>query len=543
MVFTGKALRAREKALSMLTSDLAALEAANHDLADRVAALETDQHALENLLATTEVAAVWLDARLRIRRYTPEATRLLSVIPEDVGRPFQGVMLRYPDPTLLSDLAAAIAQSRSSSREVELENGRRYVRGVLVLQGTDNRAGEAILSYAHVSTEIPQRARRYAQSIVDTVREPMLVLDPQLFIQTANQAFFSTFRLSPQETLGKSLFKIDHGAWDNRELGKLLGEILPEDKVVTDFEIEFRRGLAATRTMLLNARALLNSGHPTSILLAMEDTTERLKSERERKKSRERAQTDHNLRMREAAMANALRISVVEETASNLAHELNQPLSSIVNRLGACTEHVRSGRVDPTNFLDLLSAASSDALCASSILEKVRSSAEKRHLDSRSVDLRELTQRTSQLFRLQLQQKQIHLQLNLPRGPVPIHADRLKIEQVIVSLVQNSIDAITDAHPKRPRVELQLRIDDGEATLSVSDNGPGLPDAPSERLFEPLFSTRPEGLGMGLSISRSIIEAHQGRIWIDDLSPARPGASCHVRIPLSPNAAPDKEVL
>jgi C4-dicarboxylate-specific signal transduction histidine kinase len=287
--------------------------------------------------------------------------------------------------------------------------------------------------------------------------------------------------------------------------------------------------------MLLNARALLRNGdRPDLVLLAIEDITERKRARRVLQESEALEQLEETVRQRQADLAHALRISTIGEMASNLAHELNQPLSSIANGVEACARYVRSGKVTPTKLLSLLDEASSEALRAGSIVEHLRSFIQKRESQLEPADLSDIARGIPRLLGRELQQQKVTFQLDSGAQRLPIHADRIQIEQVVVNLMQNAIDAIREASGNQRKIQMRTRAVNGTAELSVSDSGAGLPADATERLFEPFFTTKPHGLGMGLAISRSIIEAHQGRIWVDCPTDGSIGTTLCITLPLQP---------
>lgn len=509
----------------------------NAELAGRLTDLEAANYDLENLLASTNVAAILLDSSLRIRCFTPAVTRLFSLIPGDIGRPIQDIAKKFRDPTLLSDLATVLARPTTPNREVQSQDGQWYVRQVLPCHAHGKWTGGVAITFSDVAAEALQRARDYAESIVDTVREPLLVLDEEMRVCSANQSFYTAFDALPEETVGRVLFDLGLREWDVPALRTLLAEVLPEQHVVNDFELVRNFGSIGTRTVVLNARAIVNDDRPDKILLAIEDMTERLHAEQALQTSEARERSDELVRERQAELAHALRISTIGEMASNLAHELNQPLTSIANRVEACAEYVRSGRADPADFLKLLDEASSDALRAGSIVEHVRSFIQEREPKFEPADLGEIARGIPRLFERQILLERLTLQLDSGKEPVPIHADPVQIEQVIVNLVQNAIDAVSEGRAEQRTIQLRTCVVDGQATLSVSDSGPGLPADATERLFAPFFTTKPKGLGMGLAISRSIIEAHEGRIWVDCPTDGKPGATLCITLPLSLDVA------
>jgi two-component system sensor kinase FixL len=250
------------------------------------------------------------------------------------------------------------------------------------------------------------------------------------------------------------------------------------------------------------------------ILVAIEDVTERRRVEKELRENEARKQGEEQVRERRAELAHVLRVTTAGELASGLAHELNQPLSAIANGVEACARYLRSGKSDPKKLLKLLNAASTEALRAGDIVEHLRGFIQKGTPQFERTDLREIAGSVPRLLGRELERERITLRIDLGPRPLPIHADRIQIEQVIVNLIQNAIDAVREVSDHRREIQLSTRaVNDGMAEAAVCDAGAGVSAAAAERLFDPFFTTKSHGLGMGLAISRSILEAHGGRIW------------------------------
>ena len=529
---TNEELEFSKAELESLNTELAS---ANSQLESKIAEVKAANNDLDNLLTSTEIATLFLDRDLCVRRFTEAATGLFRLISTDIGRSIADIAQVFTDPTLLIDAAAVLEDATPRQMEVQAHNGRWYVRQVLPYRTRDNQIRGVVVTLSDVAAEALLEARLYAEAIVDTVREPLLVLNQDLNVISANRSFYATFQLAEKSTIGALLYELGGGEWDIPKLRTLLGEILPEKHVLNDFEMEHDFvSTIGPRTMLLNARTLLGEGdRQPLILLAIEDVTERRRLEAALQESEARKRTIEATRQRGAELAHALRVSTIGELASGLAHELHQPLAAIAYEVAACSHYIRSGKADSVKLLALLDEATSEALRAGEIVGHLRSFIEKGAPQFELVDLNDIVRSVGRLLRHELEREQITLRLDLTDRPLPIQADRIQIEQVTVNLVQNAMAALQGVPPERREIHVCTRVAKRGAELTVRDRGVGISVEVEERLFEPFFTTKSTGLGMGLSISRSIIDAHKGRVWVRPLrAEGEEGSEVSFSIPL-----------
>ena len=246
-----------------------------------------------------------------------------------------------------------------------------------------------------------------------------------------------------------------------------------------------------------------------------------------------RKQAEEDARQHQAELAHVLRLSTMGALAAELAHGINQPLAAIANDVAACATYVRSGKAASRKLLALLEHAAAEALGAGAIVHHVREFVQKRGTHLQATNLNGLVRNVARLLEREIVQREITLRLDLAPRPIPVRADRIEIEQVLVNLIQNAIDAVCEAGSERKQIYVQTRkTEDAMAEVTVHDIGTGLSDAAAERLFEAFFTTKAQGLGMGLAISRSIIEAHHGRIWVDPRAGHARGTTVRFALPL-----------
>jgi len=245
------------------------------------------------------------------------------------------------------------------------------------------------------------------------------------------------------------------------------------------------------------------------------------------------------VRRLQAELTHVLRVATVERLATGLAHELDQPLSAIANDVEACATYVRSGRREPTRLLALLEHAGAEALRAGEIVHHLRMFVQRTQPRCEVMDLGDVVRHGVHWLAQELEHEGITLRLDVPRRALLVRIDGVQIEQVLVNLLQNAIDAIVEAGGETR--EIRVRVSPGAdamAEVVVEDTGIGLPAAAAERLYEPFFTTKAKGMGMGLAICRPIVEMHHGRLSVAP-RPSGPGTRVRLTVPLEPASLAD----
>ncbi len=247
----------------------------------------------------------------------------------------------------------------------------------------------------------------------------------------------------------------------------------------------------------------LPDGH---VGMTFQNVTERRRAERQARRLMDR-------------LAHAGRADTMGEMASGLAHELNQPLAAIVAYVDACLELINSGRMDDNRLAEVLQAVSGQAERAAQVIHRLRQMVKRRQPVRLPIDVNDAVREIAGLMELESRRCGATLELHLAEEAPHVAADYLQIQQVILHLVRNALDAVALVSEERRRVSIATdRTLDGELEVSICDRGEGIRNAPDDRLFEPFFTTRPDGLGLGLSIARTIVQAHGGRIRLESNS-------------------------
>jgi two-component system, chemotaxis family, CheB/CheR fusion protein len=258
----------------------------NAELQTKVADLTRANNDMNNLLAGTGIATVFVDHSLRILRFTPASTRIINLIQSDIGRPVGHIVSNLAGYNTLPEDTQAVLDTLSPKEvEVQTRTGAWYTMRILPYRTLDNVIEGAVITFVDISAA--KRAQealheahiRVTEAIVATVREPLVVLDPDLRIILANRPFYSTFRIAPDSAVGRLLYELDNGRWDIPALRKLLEKILPKVPAFNDYVMSHEFENIGMRTIRLNACMVGEEGQSEFILLAIEDITEQKNQE------------------------------------------------------------------------------------------------------------------------------------------------------------------------------------------------------------------------------------------------------------------------
>ena len=276
-----------------------------------------------------------------------------------------------------------------------------------------------------------------------------------------------------------------------------------------------------TRHVLISSVWLILDNRPR-VLVMIEDITQQKWAE-------------GLVRQREAELARMNRLHAIGEMAAALAHELNQPLHAMNNYVQGLQRRLKKQKagLDQGQVIDVMDHIATEVSRAAGIVARLREFVRGRQPHRSTVDIRLLLQQAVELLRPAIRAKSVTLELE-PGGDLPtIQADPIQIEQIVVNLVANAVDAVSGLPPERRKVTIEGRLAETDfVEIAVRDQGRGVPENIRDNLFEAFITTKKNGLGLGLAISRSIVESHGGKIWVVHHKPH--GAAFHFSLPLNP---------
>lgn len=356
------------------------------------------------------------------------------------------------------------------------------------------------------------------RAIFEFVPECVKLQDIEGLVLQMNPAGLTALEAdSPEEVIGLSVYRYIEPEY--REPYRRLSEQAFQGKPGS---MEFRAvSLKGTVHMLESYMVPLRDarGNISSVLGLTRDITERRLAEE---------RSHQHL----AELAHVARVSTMGEMATNIAHELNQPLTAIVNFASASIRLIKKNTDARVEVLENLERIVEQGKRGGQIIRQIRGFVAKGELKVAPVDINGVANTILDFVEPEARQRNVTVRLRLAEGLPPVRAEKIEIEQILLNLVKNGIEAMGDtAVPDRSvTIETRVVLCSTHVEVTVRDSGPGVPVTNRDKIFDPFFTTKTEGMGLGISISRSIVQAHHGQFWLDTEVPF--GATFRFTLPI-----------
>jgi two-component system sensor kinase FixL len=343
----------------------------------------------------------------------------------------------------------------------------------------------------------------HLQSILDTVPEAMIVIDDRGIMQSFSVAAERLFGYSADQAIGQNVkilmpapYRANHDGYLNRYLTTGERRIIGVGRVVVG-----QRKDGSTFPMEL-AVGEMKTGKQRFFTGFIRDLTER-------------QMTEARLQELQSELVHISRLTAMGEMASTLAHELNQPLSAINNYLKGSVRLLEGADDERASTMrDALGKAADQAMRAGQIIRRLRDFVSRGESERRVESVTKLVEEASALSLVGVKDRGVRVQFKFDPTVDQVLADRVQIQQVLLNLIRNAMDAMESSHTRDLIVSV-TPVDTTHVKVSVADSGSGIAPEIAEQLFQPFVTTKRQGMGVGLSISRTIIEAHGGRIWVE----------------------------
>ncbi|NUN65281.1 response regulator [Pseudanabaena biceps] len=489
------------------------LSTINDELRSRNIQLHQINNDMQNLLSSSNIPILMLSGDLRIRRFTPMAEQAFNLIPSDVGRPFSDIQTNLDIHHIRELVTSVIDTLIPYEQDVQDHAGSWFSLRIRPYRTTDNHIDGVVISLIDIdqikrNTIELEVSRNYARAIIETLRQPLVVLNAELEVITANLAFYQVFQVHPLQTEGQSIFDIGNGDWDTLKLRSLLNEILLLDISVQDYEVTQDFTRLGRRTMLLNACQIEQGNESQMILIAIEDITERdLQRQQLIAKNQELSET-----MIACERANRSKSVFLR----NISHELRTPLNSII---GFAQILQGSSNLDHESqeYLGIISQSSEHLLSLiEDLLDISRIEADKIELTPELLSLSNFLDTTVRMIYTSATQKGLKFNTQFsPDLPATVYADKKRLRQVLLNLLSNAIK-FTSTGEINFSVTLSQPVSQSESAkrlihFAIADTGMGINSAEMQNIFLPFeqvgeTEARPQGTGLGLAICKSLLK-------------------------------------
>ena len=389
--------------------------------------------------------------------------------------------------------------------------------------------GSALWSLWAVRRHIRRRVRAeqalrtehaFRKAMEDSLTVGMRARDRDGRIVYVNPAFCRMIGWTEAELIGRGP---PMPYWPPEELERcetVFSSVLAGRAPPDGFELRFMRSNGERFDALVYEAPLIDAnGRQTGWMGSFVDITERKRAEELARQQQERLQQ-------------TARVITMGEMASTLAHELNQPLSAIASYSAGCLNKLRADSVASAELIPPLDKLSKQAMRAGRIIRRIHEFVRKREPKVAPCDLVEVVEDSVSLVRADARKHGMRIEVDLDRAAPAVMADRILVQQVLLNLMRNGMEAMAQTPREARLLRISTRVQNGAVLIRIRDRGCGVAPEVAETLFSPFFTTKKEGMGMGLNICRSIIESHQGRLWFE---PARGGGTAFLfSLPVAP---------
>lgn len=337
------------------------------------------------------------------------------------------------------------------------------------------------------------------KALLDAAVDAIIVIDHRGNIETFNAAAEVIFGFTAQEVTGKNISHLMPEPYQREHDGYIENYLRTGDATIIGIgrEAQAKRKDGSVFPIDLSVGEIPTDDQPKFVGI-VRDLTERKQSEEEVYQTREK-------------LAQFGRLSTLGEMAASLAHELNQPLTAIATYTQACQRLIESGKSDNAEILAVLKKCNAQAQRAGEVIRRLRQFVRKRELGRQEVSCGEIIHDIAALAEVDARNSSIPLTIDVAEGLPKISVDAVQIQQVILNLIRNGIDAMMNMDQYGKGISVAVsKFEDNQVRIEVTDHGSGITKEAEEHIFQPFFTTKSSGMGLGLAICRSIIESHGG---------------------------------
>ena len=474
---------------------------------DELARVNSD---ISNLLASTDIATIFLDRQLMIKSFTPAISEIFSLLPGDVGRPLADLAKKIHCDDLIERMQTVQETLISSETEVETESDSIYQMRILPYRSVDDVIEGVVATFSDITgvrraEQRAQWARLYAESLVEAIPSPLVILGAHLEILSVNEAFQHTFGVAAEEAQGKQLWEIDSVPGRDSGLSEALHKMASGEPSFDNLELEAEIPHLGHRHFALQGRGIERTRDGVErVLVSLTDTTARIAAQE--------------------ATGRSQRLESLGLLAGGIAHDFNNLLMAITGNAGLARQELKPDSPATRYMRNIESAGDRAADLVTQMLDY----AGQQRLELAVVDLSEVIEGMQSLVRSSLPSR-ARVRYRLAADLPPVRADPGQIGQICLNLLLNAKEALPD---EGGGIVVSTGVVEADAQLfcsaylqedlspgtyvflEVADSGAGMAEATQAKMFDPFFSTKFTGRGLGLAAVLGIVRQHGGTLLV-----------------------------
>jgi two-component system CheB/CheR fusion protein len=493
-----------ETAKEELQSTNEELNTLNEELANRNRELTQSHNDLNNLFGNIDMSVIVLDSNLKIRLFNPIAEKLFNLIPTDVGRPVSDIRLKLAVSDLEGELRSVLENFAPKQQEVQDEKNNWYEMRIRPYLTGEKKIDGLVLTLVDIDDVIQSRksiekARNFAENVLETINEPLVVLNANLQVVMANPAFYKTFKVKPAQVVKKPIFEVGGRQWDIPEFKQALQKVLSSK---TTERVTIRSDFPEIGELILTLRMRqLPSLEGKEVLVTAEDITE--------SKQLEEQQTMRRKDL-EKKLEDAEHLAVIGQTAGMVGHDIRNPLQAIVSATYLAKDDLASLPQSEIkkNLVESMKEIEQQASYIGKIVADLQDYSRPLKPSSEETNLKELI--NNLLLSIETPEN-IETVAEIADAIQNVKVDPDYLKRILTNLLINAEQAM----PNGGKITITARKQNGYCLITIEDTGEGIPEDVKPHLFKPLFTTKSKGQGFGLAVSKRLAKAMGGDVTFE----------------------------
>ncbi len=501
---TNEELQTSKEELQSLNEELTTI---NNELEAKITELGNTNDDMRNLMVSSNIGTIFLDEHLIIKRFTPSSKRILNLIETDIGRPLHHISTNLIYDHIVQDAEEVLKTLIPKDIDVQIKNNGWFNMRILPYRTEDNTIKGIVVTFFDITQRYllekeKIEALQFVDNIVETVRNPLVVMSNDLRIIRVNKSFYEFFKLTPSEVNEKYIYELGNREWDIPKLRELLKHVIGNHSIIQNFEVEYNFENIGKKIMLLNAKEMLREKNKSLILLAIEDITEQKEFEGRLMKSKEEFQEAFNR---------------AEFLKDLFTHDINNILqvilmsSEVISKILDKPENLEKIAKLTSIILEQISKAQ-NFVGNIQLISKLENDEESKH----PIKVHDIIEESKEYIKNFFRIKEFTINIQDFDKNLRIMANEL-INGVIENILINAIK-----HNDKENITIDIKISSEiletikYVKFEFKDNGPGIKNEVKVDLFKKRFQKTSEGLGIGLTIVQKIIDSYGGKIWVED---------------------------